>query len=111
MLNFIIKLKNKPNGPIYFYYKKHIFTLLNILKDKGYINYNIIKEPNGNLYKLNIIENKLKSIYILKNKKPISYKNINTGFYSYILSTPKGLLFHEDAIKFKVGGFILCKFI
>jgi ribosomal protein S8 len=90
--NFIIKLKNKPMGPIYFSYKKHIFTILSI-------------------YKVNILKNNLKNISLISTISPISYKKLDTQLYSYILSTPKGLVFHEDAIKFKVGGFIICKFI
>ena len=53
----------------------------------------------------------MKSIWLISNSTPISYKKLDTQLYSYILSTPKGLLYHEDAIKFKVGGFIICKFI
>lgn len=108
--NFIIKLKNKPNGPIYFYYKKDIFTLLNIFKNYGYIDFEINKNEK-NKYKINILKNKIKNIYLINNIQPISYKNLDIELYSYILSTSKGLLYHEDAIKFKVGGYIICKFI
>lgn len=110
--NFILKLKNKPTGPIYFSYKKDIFTLLNIFKNYGFLDFEINFINNSkNQYKVNILKNNMKSIWLISNSTPISYKKLDTQLYSYILSTPKGLLYHEDAIKFKVGGFIICKFI
>ena len=109
--NFIIKLKNKPTGPIYFSYKKHIFTILSIFKNYGYLDYEINSDRSRNKYKVNILKNNLKNISLISTISPISYKKLDTQLYSYILSTPKGLVFHEDAIKFKVGGFIICKFI
>lgn len=109
--NFIIKLKNKPMGPIYFSYKKHIFTILSIFKNYGYLDYEINFDSSINKYKVNILKNNLKNISLISAISPLSYKKLDTQLYSYILSTPKGLVFHEDAIKFKVGGFIICKFI
>lgn len=109
--NFIIKLKNKPTGPIYFSYKKHIFTILRIFKNYGYLDYEINFDSSRNKYKVNILKNNLKNISLISTISPLSYKKLDTQLYSYILSTPKGLVFHEDAIKFKVGGFIICKFI
>jgi len=34
--------------------------------------------------------------------------NLASGASSYILKTDKGLLTHQDAIKHKVGGVLLC---
>lgn len=48
---------------------------------------------------------------MINNSQSISYKELNTEYYSYILLTSKGLLLHEDAIKYKIGGFIICKFL
>ena len=34
--------------------------------------------------------------------------NINCPFSHYIIETPKGLMTHKTAIKYKTGGFLIC---
>jgi ribosomal protein S8 len=109
LIKFINKLNNKPNGPIYFKYKKQIFIFLNILKKYNYINFEII-QINKNYFKINILKNNLQYLKTFKKNKNTSYKLLQHTLYSYILSTNKGLLLHQDALNAKVGGFIICKF-
>ena len=102
------------------YYKPTLVNkkILNILHQEGFIRgYKesldkkkmiillIYKDGNSIIQELSCIS---------KNSKQISASlkvlhKINNVFVLYILSTPKGILSQETAIKQKVGGKVLCR--
>ena len=113
---------NKIQKNLYFYIfftRKNIY-FLNFLKNFNFIHKYVLVKKNGLTF-LKIY------IYYYKNKstcstfkllsKPskrflISYKALKllhkrSGCSIYLISTSKGLLSHHDAIKNKIGGFVV----
>ena len=97
-------------------FNKGLFKILRFLKINGYIisyyHDNITNKIIINL-KYNNFTPYLLNIKVLLKKNKVSYislykliKNTDRN-KTYILSTKKGLLFLEDAIKYRIGGFIL----
>jgi len=104
-------------------FNKNNFKTVKLLKKINFIHKFTVIEQNNLIY-LNIY------LYYYKNKnvgssikiisKPskfffISYKSIRllnkrTGSSFLLLSTPKGLLFHKEALQFKTAGLVLGSF-
>jgi small subunit ribosomal protein S8 len=103
----------------YKYKSKFLINFLNILINNGYIyGFKIIKNKNiivflkyidnqPSIKKIKIISKKKKNLY-LKNKQLL---NLNTSLNLYIISTCKGILSHKQALKYNLGGELLCKII
>ncbi len=97
-------------------HSKFIENILKILKKEGYIeNYKIYKEgpfkfinvslSNGNLSDVKVISTPGKRIYYNVN----SLKKLRNTVGVTLVSTPKGVLTHKDALKNKVGGEVICR--
>ena len=102
--------------------KKNLRIVIFLKKLNLIYKYTLINKKNIIFIKINL--------YFYKNKSPasffkivskpskkffISYKSLRlltkkTGNSIFLVSTPKGILTHKDAIKLKTSGFIVCFF-
>jgi len=103
---FDIKVNNKILKLIKVFYKLNIirrFVLLTPYKYRIYTTwfdrYSSILNLKNYSRTSNPIRIRLNSLNILKTNTYNSY---------LILSTPKGILTHQEAIHYKVGGFLIC---
>lgn len=122
---FITKLKNsikKNHKTIQINYSLIIIDILNILEFEGYIEgYKIIKNNINNSQNILVflkysnnktvirlvkkISKKSRQIFVKKNYLLFSNKEGTI----YIISTPKGILSHKEALKLNTGGEVLLK--
>jgi small subunit ribosomal protein S8 len=93
-------------------YSKVLINLLNIMKEKGYIDYNF--NETEKILKINIL--RLNKCHAVKPRYYTSYKDIDKylrrflpsrNFGTLIISTNKGLMTHPDAIANKIGGSLI----
>jgi|TARA_B100001971_G_C18221238_1_gene557348 ribosomal protein S8 len=97
------------------FYSKVLLNILEMMKSKGHINYEINKEEKN--LKIEIIKlNKCKAV------KPRYYAGVtdidkylrrflpSRNFGSLVISTNKGLLNHKDAFEQNMGGSIIAYF-
>ena len=97
------------------FYSKVLLNILEMMKSKGHINYEINKEEKN--VKIEIIKlNKCKAV------KPRYYVGVpdidkylrrflpSRNFGSLVISTNKGLLNHKDAFEQNMGGSIIAYF-
>ena len=103
---FDVKVNRKVTRLIKILYKLNVIRRFVIITPYKYRIYTSWFDRNSNALKLknysralNPIRLKLRSLNILK---------FNTYNSYLILSTSKGLLTHQEAIKEKVGGFLIC---
>jgi len=122
---FITKLKNgikKNHKTIQINYSLKIIDILNILEFEGYIEgYKIIQNNLKNSKNILVflkydqnktviriikkISKKSRQIFVKKNYLLFANKEGAT----YIISTPKGIFSHKEALKLNVGGEVLLK--
>jgi len=92
---------------------KLITTVLQIIKDKGYIgDFNVVKESKGNIIKINLLGN-INRCGVIKPRLSFEVNELDKfekrflpskDFGFLIVSTSKGLMVHEDARKNNIGG-------
>ena len=97
------------------------FQILAILKDKGYIkNFKHMKDTKGGLLRVYPAYDadgkpalrRLERVSTSGLRNYIRYKDIKPvrgGVGIEILSTPKGVITHEEAQKMNLGGEVLCR--
>jgi len=95
---------------------KLLIEIVKIIKEKGYISdYSFTDDSKGGLLTIKLI-NKINKIGSIRPRYPCTLPQIEDfekvylpamGFGIIILSTPKGLMTHEDAKKKKIGGFLI----
>jgi ribosomal protein S8 len=123
ILNLININKLKKNLHFFIIFTKKNYYFVKILKKFNVIHdYKLIKKNNFNFIKINLFFYKNKSIsstikIISKPTKVflISYESLKLlnkkcGSSIFLISTSKGVMSHNDAIKLKIGGFLLLFF-
>lgn len=110
----INSLKSKQSPKIKFFYNKLILQLLQVLKNKNYLEYKIIDKRSypSPLMEIDIIKTKIKNLTFISKpsiKRTTSYRDLMKLPFECILSTDKGLMTKKEAINNKVGGTVLIK--
>jgi len=92
---------------------KLLKNVLKILKDHGYIeDYEYIENYRGGITKVKL-RGKIHNIGVIKPRFPVKWREIEMWERRYlpsytmgllIISTPKGVMTHEEAKKQKIGG-------
>lgn len=92
---------------------KLLKNVLKILKDHGYIeDYEYIENYRGGIIKVKL-RGKIHNIGVIKPRFPVKWREIEMWERKYlpsytmgllIISTPKGVMTHEEAKKQKIGG-------
>lgn len=121
--SFIIKIKNgleKKHKTINLHYSFLFENVLNVLEFEGFIaGFKIIGQAKTKriLVFLKFHQNKsvINSIRrISKTNRRVYIQSIHLVFANisnslYVISTPRGVLSHTEALKFKIGGEVLLK--
>jgi ribosomal protein S8 len=96
-------------------YSKVLIRLLNMMKEKGYVDYELNEEKRE--LKVKII--KLNKCRAVKPRYSTGYTEIekylrrflpSRNFGTLVVSTNKGLMSHQDAIANKIGGSLIAYF-
>jgi len=100
-------------------YSSKIVNILKCLKTDGYIyDYKVDSKDNLPIIIVNLKYHHKKSaiqeIKIVSKPGCRIYRNVDQlekikGYETYVVSTPKGVMNHRDAIKNNVGGEVFCK--
>jgi len=96
-------------------YSKVLLNIFAIMKEKGVIDYSLNKEDNTLL--VNIL--KLNECRAVKPRYHVGFQQIekylrrflpSRKFGSLLISTNKGMMFHQEAISNKIGGSLIAYF-
>ncbi len=117
--NFLIKIKNAKlagKKDVSTNYSKLIENILKVLKKEGYIaNYKIYKEGHFKYIKVNITDANISDLKIISSPGKRIYYNVNAlkklrnTVGVTVVSTPKGVVSHKEALKNNVGGEVICR--
>lgn len=126
-LNYVLNLINinklKKNLSFFIIFTKKNYNTIKVLKNFNIIHdFKLIKKNNFNFIKINLFFYKNKTIchnlkIISRPAKifTISYKSLlllnkKSGSSIFLISTTKGIVSHQEAIKLKIGGVLICFF-
>jgi small subunit ribosomal protein S8 len=97
-------------------YSKIKSEILKVMKERGFIE-GYEKVKNGKFNELQVVLKETKYLTFKRMSKPgqriyvqvREIKKVNGGMGVAILSTPKGVMSADDAVKQKLGGELLCQ--
>ena len=95
---------------------KMIMSVLKILHEKGYVgSYEIVEDNKGGHLKLHLLK-KINGCGVIKPRYPVGLEDYEKTEKRYlpakdfgvvIVSTPNGLMTHDEAIAKKIGGVLI----